>query len=76
MHLTRKTYYYFIIGIIILLSFSFYSSNFYPLLSSDDALNILMAHYYHLPHDIYCWGQDRGGTLIPLEEHVTLPAFR
>ncbi|MEO7081240.1 MAG: hypothetical protein ABIY71_06915, partial [Flavobacteriales bacterium] len=21
---------------------------------------------YSLPHDLYCWGQDRGGTLIPL----------
>jgi hypothetical protein len=24
---------------------------------------------YHLPYDLYAWGQDRGGTLIPLLSH-------
>lgn len=51
---------------IIAISFFLYSSRFYPLLNSDDALNILMTHYYDLPNDFYCWGQDRGGTFIPL----------
>jgi hypothetical protein len=25
-----------------------------------------MTHYYSFPDDIYCWGQNRGGTLVPL----------
>ena len=55
-----------IVSLIIGISFFTFSPLFYPLLSSDDALNILIAHYYNLPDDIYCWGQDRGGTLIPM----------
>jgi len=72
----KQSYYYFIlIVIIILTSSSFYSSNFYPLLNSDDALNILMAHYYQLPHDVYAWGQDRGGTLIPMIAQIFIKLF-
>jgi len=67
-------YFIFVIAIIAV-SFSFYASNFYPLLCSDDTLNILMAHYYKLPHDIYCWGQDRGGTLIPLISQIFIKGF-
>jgi hypothetical protein len=51
---------------IIILSFLYYSSNFYPLLGSDDAVVVLMIHYFQLPHDLYFWGQDRYGSLIPL----------
>jgi hypothetical protein len=75
MNKKKEIIYYFILGIIVLISFSFYSSMRYPLLSSDDALNILMAHNYKLPHDIYCWGQDRGGTIIPLISQVFIKAF-
>lgn len=52
--------------LILLVSFRLYSSRYFPLLNSDDALNVLMTRDYSLPHDLYCWGQDRGGTLIPL----------
>ncbi len=51
---------------IFLVSFLSFSLYFSPYVTSDDALNVLIANTYHLPHDIYCWGQDRGGTLIPL----------
>ncbi len=55
-----------VVTIIAVLSFFLYSSRFYPLLNSDDALNILLTYYYKLPKDLYGWGLDRGGTLIPL----------
>jgi hypothetical protein len=71
----RRVLYFLLTLAIILLSFFLYSSRFYPLLNSDDALNILMAHYYSLPHDFYCWGQDRGGTLIPLISQVFIKLF-
>jgi len=58
------------VSVLIILSFFLYSSRYYPLLNSDDALNILMTYYYKLPQDLYCWGQDRGGTLIPLLSQV------
>ena len=64
-YLQKHTFvFYSLIAVIISLSYSFFSTENYPLLNSDDGLGVLMAHYYDLPHDIYCWGQDRGGTLI------------
>ena len=75
MKFQNKIYYYITIFITIVISFSFYSSNFYPLLNSDDAINILMAHYYKLPNDLYFWGQDRGGTLIPLISQFFIELF-
>ncbi len=56
-------YWWILIGIA---SFFLYSSQFYPWLNSDDALNILMIKDLQLPQDLYAWGQDRGGALIPL----------
>ncbi|MEI7490266.1 MAG: hypothetical protein WCK92_02625 [Bacteroidota bacterium] len=55
--------------LIILLSFFTFSENFYPLLNSDMAVNILMTPVFSLPHDVYFWGQDRSGNLIPLIAH-------
>jgi len=55
--------------LIILLSFFTFSENFYPLLNSDMAVNILMTVSFSLPHDIYFWGQDRAGNLIPMIGH-------
>ncbi len=66
---------YLLTCIIAFISFLLYSPDFYPLLNSDDALNVLMAFDYHLPADIYCWGQDRGGTLIPLMSQVFIQPF-
>ncbi|MBA3705795.1 MAG: hypothetical protein H0W84_07800, partial [Bacteroidetes bacterium] len=57
---------YTIIGLIFLLSFYFYSSLFYPILNSDNGASILMVYYFKLPNDLYFWGQDRAGSLIPL----------
>lgn len=58
--------FYGLIAFIIISSFLLYSPMAYPFVNSDDALNILIADRYQLPSDVYCWGQDRGGTLIPL----------
>lgn len=62
--LKNNKIYYTILLLIIVLSFSFLSYLKYPSLSSDDALMILMTEDYSLPSSLYCWGQDRGGTLI------------
>jgi hypothetical protein len=34
-----------------------------------------MTHYYKLPEDIYCWGQNRGGTIIPLISQLFYKSF-
>jgi hypothetical protein len=51
---------------IIITSFFIFSNRFSPAVSSDDALSILMTHDYSFPEAIYCWGQNRGGTIVPL----------
>jgi hypothetical protein len=63
------------VSFIIILSFVFYSSNFYPLLGSDDAIQVLMIHDFKLPHDLYFWGQDRYGSLVPLLGQVFYRSF-
>lgn len=74
---TRKEQlaFYVLIALIILLSYSFYSSSNYALLNSDDGMAVLMAHYFDLPGDFYCWGQDRLGSLIPLISQVFIKVF-
>jgi len=67
--------FYAAITAIVCVSWSFYASVNYPLLNSDDGMNILMAHYYDLPGDIYCWGQDRLGSLIPLIAQLFIKVF-
>jgi len=52
--------------VIILFSFFHHSSLFTPFLNSDDAILVLMIHDFHLPQDLYYWGANRAGTLIPL----------
>ncbi|MFH1937302.1 MAG: hypothetical protein ABIK52_07045, partial [Bacteroidota bacterium] len=55
-----------IISAIIFASFFIFSSRFYPILNSDDAVTILMTRWFHLPEDLYFWGQDRYGSIIPM----------
>jgi hypothetical protein len=55
-----------IIGALIIVSFLFHSSLFSPLLNSDSAVVVLMIYDFHLPQDLYYWGANRFGSLIPL----------
>lgn len=61
-----KLIYICLISLIFLGSFRFFSALYYPALNSDNAITILMIHYFKLPADLYFWGQDRMGSLIPL----------
>ncbi|MGZ4056229.1 MAG: hypothetical protein ACXVDZ_09570 [Bacteroidia bacterium] len=67
--------FYPVLFFIIAVSYRLYSSRYYSALNSDDTLSILMTQYYKLPHDIYCWGQDRGGTLVPLISQLFFRGF-
>ena len=55
-----------ILCLLIVCSFLFFSEYYSPYFNSDCALEVLQAISYHLPADLYCWGQDRGGTIVPL----------
>ncbi|MCX6292636.1 MAG: hypothetical protein NT126_12890 [Bacteroidetes bacterium] len=52
--------------IIILLSFFLYSQSHSPILNSDGAISVLMTYDFQWSSDLYFWGQDRGGSLIPM----------
>ncbi|MCB0397368.1 MAG: hypothetical protein KDD36_11970 [Flavobacteriales bacterium] len=54
------------IVLLFVVSFRMYSALYYPLLNSDNAVTILMIHYFQWPDDLYFWLQDRMGSLIPL----------
>lgn len=70
-----KKAYYILIAVIFLLSFRLYSSLYYPLLNSDNALSILMLYYFKLPDDLYCWGLNRIGNIIPLIGQILFKVF-
>ncbi len=70
--LLQQALYIIAISAIIIFSFFSFSEAYYPLLNSDGALNILMTHTFSLPKDLYCWGQDRVGSLIPLIGHILM----
>jgi hypothetical protein len=74
-HQGIKKSYFALVFIIFLLSFRAYSSLYYPALNSDNAVGILMLHYFHLPDDLYPWGQNRMGSLIPLLGQVFFKLF-
>ena len=65
----RNILFYLTLVFIILFSFFQFSYRFTSALNSDMAINILMTPGYTLPADLYAWGQDRGGSLIPLLAH-------
>lgn len=72
----RKAFYIALIGLISIISFRFYSALYYPALNSDNAVTVLMIHYFKLPDDLYFWGQDRLGSLIPLLGQVFFRLFK
>jgi hypothetical protein len=78
MNTTRVPSSVYYILLVLLIAFSFY--NFaeinYPLLNSDMAVNVLMAKGVNLPGDLYFWGQDRAGSLIPLLANVFVEAYK
>lgn len=64
-----------LIILIILFSFRLFSTIFYPLVNSDEGVIVLMLHYFKLPGDLYFWGQDRYGAIIPLLGQIPFRFF-
>lgn len=73
--LRNSIVFYLLLAIIITISYSYFSSAHYPLLNSDDGVGILMTHHLDFPHDIYFWGQDRLGSLVPLIGQIWTKGF-
>lgn len=71
----KKYYHYICIVVIAIVSFCFYSYLRYPLLNSDDAWVVLMAHGFHLPEDLFYWNQSRGGNIVALIAQIFIRLF-
>lgn len=71
----KKWYPYLLFIIISLAAFRLFSSMYYPAFTSDGAVPVLMIHFYKLPGDLYYWGIDRLGSLIPLVAQIPFRIF-
>lgn len=56
---------YIILGLIVIFLFYWKFSVFNYQINSDNAIHILMIENSFFPYDLYYWGQDRLGSLIP-----------
>lgn len=61
-----------LVTVIILLSFRNYSAYFTTSLNSDQAVHVLMSYDLRLPEDLYFWGQNRLGSIVPILTHGLL----
>lgn len=57
--------YYSALALIILFSFFNFSALFYPFLDTTTAITILMTPGFNMPGDLYFWGQNFYGNLVP-----------
>ena len=58
--------FWFLLMLVFSLSFYLYSPIYYTGLNSDYALHALMAEDFRLPEDLYIWGENRIGSLLPM----------
>jgi hypothetical protein len=58
--------FWFLLLLVFSLSFYLYSPVYYTGLNSDYALHALMAEDFRLPEDLYIWGENRIGSLLPM----------
>lgn len=65
-----KRAYYFGIAVIVLYSFFCHSPVYSNIYSSDNAIHVLMAYDFNFSTDLYYWGQDRLGSLVPMLSSV------
>jgi hypothetical protein len=61
-----------LISVVFLISFRTFAPFLAPKLNSDNAIHILMAYHLKLPDDLYYWGQDRLGSVVPILSHFLL----
>jgi hypothetical protein len=64
--------YLLVVVIAFLLSFRSFAPYLTSNLSSDHAIHILMAYHLKLPDDLYYWGQNRLGSVVPILGHLVL----
>lgn len=61
--------------IIVGVSFFFYAPVYYPDYNSDHGIHVLMSYHFELPNDLYYWGQNRLGSLLPFVTSLFVKVF-
>ena len=58
--------------LLLIATLSFFLSGlpYYPFLNSDIAVHVLMTESFSFRYDLYFWGQDRLGSLVPMMANV------
>lgn len=64
-----------LIFIIFVLSFRSFALYLAPVFHSDHMVQVLMAQDLVLPEDLYYWGQNRLGSLVPILAHGLIQGF-
>jgi hypothetical protein len=65
----------FLIVVIFILSFRSFAFHLLRSFNSDHAVHVLMAQDLVLPEDLYYWGQNRLGSLVPILAHGLIQWF-
>lgn len=65
-----KALYLITLILIICVSYLSFSPSYLHTFNSDNAIHVLMANDFELPRDLYFWGQDRLGSLLPLCAYI------
>lgn len=73
---TNKIIFHSILWLIILISFFQFSEMYFPFLNSDMAVNVLMAPSLSPLSDLYIWGQNHAGSLLPMLAKPLIVAYR
>jgi hypothetical protein len=64
-----------LIVVVFILSFRSFALYLLPSFNSDHAVHVLMAQDLVLPEDLYYWGQNRLGSLLPILAHGLIQWF-
>lgn len=64
------------IGFIIILSYIHFSAIFFPFIDIHTAINVLMTPGYSIPGDLYLWGQNFYGSLVPFLAQILNLTYR
>jgi hypothetical protein len=68
--------YYSALALIILVSFLNFSALFFPLPDTNTAITILMTPGFSAPGDLYFWGQNFAGNLVPFLAQLLCISYR
>jgi hypothetical protein len=68
--------YYSVLALIILVSYLNFSALFFPLYDTNTAITILMTPGFSAPGDLYFWGQNFAGNLVPFLAQLLCISYR